>query len=52
MAAIESKHITLPTEVAKEIVTKARDTSVIQTLSPSAPQIFKNVEHMVFTKEP
>ena len=52
MAAIESKHITLPTEVAEEIVTKARDTSVIQTLSPSTPQIFKNVEHMVFTKEP
>lgn len=52
MAAIESKHITLPTEVAEEIVTKARVTSVIQTLSPSTPQIFKNVEHMVFTKEP
>lgn len=52
MAAITTSQITLPTEVAKEIVTKARDTSVIQTLSPSTPQLFKNVEHIVFTKEP
>ena len=52
MAAIGTNNITLPKEVAQEIVTKARDTSVIQTLSPSSPMMFRDVSHILFTKEP
>lgn len=52
MALIDTKKITLPSEVAKEIIRKSTDTSVIQTLSPSTPQLFKNVNHIVFSKEP
>ncbi len=52
MAALTTAHITLPTEVAKEILRKAQNTSTIQTLSPSTPALFKNVENVMFTKEP
>ena len=47
MAAITTESIALPTEVAQEIMRKAQNTSTIQTLSPSAPALFKNVEHLV-----
>lgn len=52
MAALTTSKITLPKEVAKGIITKARDASVIQTLSPSTPMLFKDVSHILFTKEP
>lgn len=52
MAALDTKLITLPLEVAKEIVTKAQDTSTIQALSPSSPMLFRDVEHIMFTKSP
>lgn len=52
MAAFKTSSITLPREVAHGIVTKARDTSTIQTLSPASPQLFRDVEHILFTKEP
>lgn len=52
MAAIETKNITLPKEVAQQVVTKARDTSTIATLSPSTPVLFKDMTHMLFSKEP
>lgn len=52
MAAIDSTKIALPRDVAAEIVSKARDTSTIQTLSAAEPALFRDVEHMVFTKEP
>lgn len=52
MAAIQTSNITLPREVAQGIVTKARDTSTIQTLSPASPMLFRDVEHILFTKEP
>lgn len=52
MAAITTASIALPTEVAQEIMRKAQNTSTIQTLSPGAPALFKNVENVLFTKEP
>ena len=50
--AITTDKIVLPKEVAQGIITKARDESVIQALSPSSPQMFKDVEHIVFSREP
>jgi HK97 family phage major capsid protein len=52
MPALTTSHIKLPTEVAKEITRKAQETSTIQTLSASTPQLFKNVENILFTQEP
>lgn len=52
MAAITTKNITLPKEVAQQVVTKARDTSTIATLSPSTPVLFKDMTHVLFSKEP
>lgn len=52
MPAIDTGKITLPREVAQDIVTKARDTSTIQTLSASTPMLFKDVSHILFTREP
>lgn len=52
MAAIKSSDITLPAEVAQGIITKARDTSTIATLSPSTPQLFRDITNVIFTKEP
>lgn len=51
-AAVTTSKIILPKEVAKGIVAKSRDTSAIQTLSPSSPMLFKDVSHILFTKEP
>lgn len=52
MAALDTTKITLPTEVAGDILRKAQGTSTIQTLSPSQPALFRNVENVLFTKEP
>lgn len=52
MAAIKTTDIALPSEVASEIVKKTSDTSTIQALSASTPCLFKDIDHMVFTKEP
>ena len=52
MAAITTKSITLPKEVAQQVVTKARDTSTIAALSPSTPMLFKDMTHVLFSKEP
>lgn len=52
MALIDTTKITLPKEVAQGIINKARDTSVIQTLSSATPMMFKDMSHILFTKEP
>lgn len=52
MAAITTKNITLPKEVAQQVVTKSRDTSTIAALSPSTPMLFKDMTHVLFSKEP
>ena len=52
MTAITTKNITLPKEVAQQVVTKARDTSTIAALSPSTPMLFKDMTHVLFSKEP
>lgn len=52
MPALTTSNIVLPTEVAQEILRKAQGTSTIQTLSASTPALFKNVENILFTKEP
>ncbi|NPD32250.1 phage major capsid protein [Eggerthellaceae bacterium zg-997] len=49
---ITTSKIALPREVAASIVGKSRDSSVIQTLSPSTPMLFKDISHVLFTKEP
>lgn len=52
MPGITTDKITLPKEVAQGIVSKARDASTIQTLSPATPLIFADADTMVFTEEP
>lgn len=52
MAALSTSKIILPTEVARDIIRKSQGTSTIQALSPSTPALFKNIENVVFTKEP
>lgn len=52
MATITTADIKLPLEVASEIVKKSQDTSTIQALSAAEPCLFKDIDHMVFTKEP
>lgn len=52
MAALDTKKITLPKEVAGEILRKANNASTIQTLSPSTPMLFRDIENILFTKEP
>lgn len=52
MAALTTKKITLPREVAQGVISKARDNSVIQALSAATPAMFKDVNHVLFTKEP
>lgn len=49
---LATTNLTIPKELADKIVTKARDASVIQALSPSVPQTFNDVSHVLFTKEP
>ena len=52
MAAISTTNLVLPKDVAKEIVTKAKNYSTIQTLSAATPMLFKDITHMLFTTEP
>lgn len=52
MAVIDTSKITLPREVAQGIVEKAADTSTIQTLSSATPMLFKDISHILFTREP
>lgn len=52
MAALDSTKITLPREVAGEILRKANNASTIQTLSPATPMLFRDIENILFTKEP
>lgn len=49
---ITTSKIALPKEVASAVVAKASDESVIQALSTSTPQLFRDVEHVLFTQEP
>lgn len=46
--ALTTAKITLPTDVAVDIVNKASDTSTIAALSPSTPMLFRNQDYMVF----
>lgn len=52
MASMSTEQLILPKDVAKGIITKARDTSTIQTLSNATPQLFKDTSHIIFSKEP
>ena len=46
--ALTTSKIKLPRQVVTELIDKAKDTSVIAALSPSVPQSFVDVDHMVF----
>lgn len=52
MPATNTTNIKLPVEIAKDLVSKAADTSVIQTLSASSPAIFANRASILFTQDP
>lgn len=52
MPSMDTTKLILPREVASGIITKSRDTSVVQAMSPSVPQQFNDVDHIVFTREP
>ena len=49
---LDSKHIQLPRSIADDIVSKTRDSSVIQTLSAARPVIFQDTTNVLFSKEP
>lgn len=46
--AMTSDKVQLPLEVATAVINKAKDTSTIATLSPSAPQLFTDKDYLVF----
>ena len=46
--SVSGGKVKLPHSVVTEYVSKASDTSTIATLSPSTPQSFADVDHMVF----
>lgn len=46
--ANDTKKIKLPREVVTELLNKAKDTSTIAKLSPSKPQKFVDIDHMIF----
>lgn len=46
--ANDTKKIKLPREVVTELLNKAKDTSTIAKLSPSKPQKFVDINHMIF----
>ncbi|MEF9876174.1 MAG: phage major capsid protein, partial [Gordonibacter sp.] len=50
--SLSTAKLILPREVAKGIIRRSRDTSTIQALSPSTPQLFKDINHIIFSKEP
>ena len=52
MPATNTTNIKLPVEIAKDLVSKVADTSVIQTLSVSSPAIFANRASILFTQDP
>ena len=52
MPATNTTNIKLPVEIAKDLVSKVADTSVIQTLSASSPVIFANRASILFTQDP
>nr|DAF90719.1 MAG TPA: major capsid protein [Siphoviridae sp. ct9j27] len=52
MPATNTTNIKLPVEIAKDLVSKVADTSVIQTLSASSPAIFANHASILFTQDP
>lgn len=52
MPATSTTNIKLPVEIAKDLVSKVADTSVIQTLSASSPAIFANRASILFTQDP
>lgn len=52
MPATNTTNIKLPVEIAKDLVSKVTDTSVIQTLSASSPAIFANRASILFTQDP
>ena len=52
MPATNTTNIKLPVEIAKDLVSKVADTSVIQTLSASSPAIFANRASIMFTQDP
>lgn len=52
MPATNTTNIKLPVEIAKDLVSKVADTSVIQTLSASSPAIFVNRASILFTQDP
>ncbi len=47
---LSTKNIQLPREIASEIVTKARDASVIQTLSTAKPVLFQDTTNIFLLK--
>lgn len=49
---LDTKHIQLPRSIADDIVTKTRESSVIQTLSAAKPVIFQDATNVLFAKEP
>lgn len=49
---LDTQHIQLPRFIADDIVTKTRDSSVIQTLSAARPVIFQDATNVLFSKEP
>ena len=52
MPETNTTNIKLPVEIAKDLVSKVADTSVIQTLSASSPAIFANRASILFTQDP
>ena len=52
MPVTNTTNIKLPVEIAKDLVSKVADTSVIQTLSASSPAIFANRASILFTQDP
>lgn len=52
MPATNTTNIKLPVEIAKDLVSKVANTSVIQTLSASSPAIFANRASILFTQDP
>lgn len=52
MPTTNTTNIKLPVEIAKDLVSKVADTSVIQTLSASSPAIFANRASILFTQDP
>lgn len=45
---LTTSKIKLPRQVVTELINKAKDSSVIAALSPSSPQSFVDVDHMIF----